>query len=142
MGVINFVNESEPFVSAENLNEIQKNNVYSTNEIKIGQWIDGKPIYKKVLEVPISAFNSNNVYVTHGISNLGIAIAQRAFWFDNQAMVWRMMPSVYYGSSDWSSQTTIKANEVFFELGNSVLARIQSKANVVYVIIEYTKTTD
>lgn len=37
-------------------------NIYSTNEIVIGRWIDGKPIYRKVLNSVGLAGNTKKKY--------------------------------------------------------------------------------
>ena len=115
---------------------------YSTTEQKIGTWINGKPIYRKVIDVPASSFTSTYVSTNHGISNLDTVISVKGNWYDSQGYCWRSMPSSYHASSDWSSQILIKNSEVVFEIGSSASTRIQTKATNVYVTIEYTKTTD
>ena len=46
------------------------NDLYSTTEKKVGKWINGKPIYRKVHQQSISA-GYNYIYLTNiGISNL------------------------------------------------------------------------
>ena len=60
MEKIEFVNNQPPYISAENLNQLQDNvenainevNTYSTEEVKTGaKWVGDKPIYRKVLNL-------------------------------------------------------------------------------------------
>ena len=51
-----------------NGNEIIVNNIYSEDEMVIGKWIDGKPIYRKVI-VTTNALNTTTVTINHNIEN-------------------------------------------------------------------------
>ena len=53
MALVEFTSNSAPYINADNLNEIQKSNIYSTDEIEIGKWIDNKPIYRKVIDLGV-----------------------------------------------------------------------------------------
>ena len=50
MAIVDFVNNQSPYLNATNLNKIQEANIYSSNEIEIGRWIDNKPVYRKVIQ--------------------------------------------------------------------------------------------
>lgn len=66
-----------PSVSAVNdaLEEAMKENqVYSTNEIRIGTWIDGKPLYRKVITATLNLSNMGDHYVPSNITNLSQTI--------------------------------------------------------------------
>lgn len=43
---------------------------YSTDEIVVGRWIDGKPLYRKVIEFPNEGFIAGNNIFNHGINNI------------------------------------------------------------------------
>ena len=123
-------------------NQVNKMNSYSTTEQKIGTWINGKSIYRKVIEVPSSVFTSTYVSYDHNISNLDTVITVKANWYDSQGYCWRSMPSSYHASADWASQILVKSAQIIFEIGSSAYTRIQTKSEKVAVILEYTKTTD
>lgn len=46
--------------------------IYSTEEVKIGTWIDGKTLYKKTIEFDINA--SGQIIKNHNISNMDICV--------------------------------------------------------------------
>ena len=123
-------------------NQVNKMNSYSTTEQKIGTWINGKSIYRKVIEVPSSVFTSTYVSYDHNISNLDTVITVKANWYDSQGYCWRSMPSSYHASADWASQILVKSAQIIFEIGSSAYTIIQTKSEKVAVILEYTKTTD
>ena len=64
------------YVPYLNLEEaMQENNIYSTNEIKIGTWIDGKPLYRKTYVETLSSRIEDNgsgtqYFISPGISNV------------------------------------------------------------------------
>lgn len=54
-------------------NKFDKGNLYSTDERMIGQWIDGKPLYQKVIESETTNFTSSfRKYGTIGVSNISV----------------------------------------------------------------------
>ena len=108
--------------------------VYSTNETVIGTWIDGKPIYRKVIDFGALPKTSTKS-MPHGISNIDKFI--RVYGTANRVDTGdgRVMP--YAVSSDagsielYQNKTTITVT--------TTNDRSPYKA---YVILEYTKTTD
>ena len=124
-------------------NQVNKMNFYSTTEQRIGTWINGKPLYRKVIDVPISSITGAGTMVAHGVSNLDFALPPKCSWYDTQAYTWRNMPSSYFGSLDWASQVLVRTDgNIYFEIGPSALTRLQTKGRDLSVVIEYTKTTD
>lgn len=135
MGVINFVNENAPYVNAENLNEIQKSNIYSTNEIKIGQWIDGKPIYRKTIYVSeIDCSSAGFKYVQHGVPNVGIPIK-----IDYILNAKSDQPAIYNNVI-----TALAVERASDGVSSSIRFYVGAwdKVKDWYFIFEYTKTTD
>lgn len=43
---------------------------YSTDEIMVGRWIDGKPLYRKVIEFPNEGFVTGGNIYSHGINDI------------------------------------------------------------------------
>lgn len=98
---------------------------YSTAEKVVGKWIDGKPIYEKIIDNSIDMGISNSGWQTTGITiNNG-----------------KMIISCFGISNDNSFQGAIMGyvdnNILFCQTG-----RNSSSAWVRYFIIQYTKTTD
>ena len=112
--------------------------VYSTDEIKIGKWIDGKPLYRKVFAgtkeskknkaINISDLNVDYIrYYGNITTNIGQSDGEYEF------------PLNYYETSSayirtnfhrkYSNITIVSTNGTYFN-GNFKL------------VIEYTKTTD
>lgn len=112
--------------------------VYSTNEIKIGRWINGEPLYQKVISgtsptVTTSGTSVSQDYAT-GLTNVGIAFLSEGFILSGTQKI----PFNYFNNS-----------------GNYIKAYLKSSANLTltsdsagysastfYAVIKYTKTTD
>ena len=122
---------------------------YSTIEQKIGTWIDGKPVYRKVIEIQPASFGNGTATagatykIGHGINNLNMATRCDVYWKRNGQQQ-RKFPSIYYNDMAWSGQAFVDIVDngiVVFELGTSILNAIRT-ANYIYIVLEYTKTTD
>ena len=108
--------------------------VYSTTETVIGTWIDGKPIYRKVIqttkaniESAINALNIDTPIYFYGLANskYGYSWGANTYYPDEAG---------YSNWYHWSQTTPRQISWQFqnkFENNNNVLA-----------ILEYTKTTD
>lgn len=115
----------------------QSNFAYSTSEINTGAtWIDGKPIYRKVVEIGVLP-NATTKTVAHGISNLGRVIHLYGT-FVNSPYKWATIP--------WASTGASTGNNISCELDSSDVKVTTGVDRTMddncYVIIEYTKTTD
>lgn len=104
---------------------------YSTNEIKTGDtWIDGRPIYRKVIEANNVSLSSSGVNIPSGITNVGV--------------VTKLDINMKFTDNSWFSfwhLTDIKLannNDITLYTDSSSTATFQK----IYIIIEYTKTTD
>lgn len=54
-------------------NKFSKGDMYSTDEKMIGQWIDGKPLYQKTLQITETYINITSDFVNlHNVSSLNI----------------------------------------------------------------------
>ena len=101
---------------------------YSTDEIKIGEWINGKPLYRKVVVI-------DNPYhgMTFSIDNIDEPI--NASWtqaYDSKAIIFS------YGESGSLH------SDVSFNLAskNFVISMKGGFAGKMVAIVEYTKTND
>jgi hypothetical protein len=104
---------------------------YSTNEVKTGEyWIDGKPIYRKVIHFVTS---SELIGIPIGISNLERIVDFRgcADWFP-----------INFTTFDNGTPYFV-ATQYRIEQGQIIHICSSDYANrQAYAIIEYTKTTD
>lgn len=114
-------------LNAENLNKIQEANKYSTDEIEIGQWVDGKPIYRKVIRITLTttqqstSINVNNVSKIisfGGVTNTGLPI------------------NFYFQPANTFISTFVDTNNIYNICSSGY------SGNTADVILEYTKTTD
>ena len=135
--------------TADDLNEIKQvvnNNAdelanakgqveYSTTEKVIGTWIDGKPVYRKVVEIGALGNNGTKT-VPHGISNLKQVVHTEYNWVDSGTYWWS---DYRWDSASVLIKFNITSTDVRIE---SVGTDWSNRTSDCYAIIEYTKTTD
>ena len=111
-----------------------KGEVYSTEEQRIGTWL-GKPLYRKVIQGILDGTYTENGFfyswIPYSISNFGICIDLRVQvqGIDRQ----------YTTTGDQSSVNGVISGTAV-QVG-ALTTRVSSGATV-YIILEYTKTTD
>ena len=120
-------------------------NTYSTNEMVIGKWVDGKPLYRKVIDLGVLP-NASTINIPHNIDNLDRIISMRGMAKSpNQNL---LLPFPYStGNDGFNSDGTVKVNSVpiniYEQQGNIVVYTLSDRSNMTgYVILEYIKTTD
>lgn len=132
---LNTTNKSN-LVSA--IDEVNSNDIrrstYTTSEQVIGKWIDGKPVYRKVLN--IGTPSSQRTYPTHGISNLENVIKLYGFCYTDGSTR-QIIPMTYTNWEIFAYDIT----DTVFTLNFSANQWSANPTNV-YVVFEYTKTTD
>lgn len=116
---------------------LPSNDIYSEEEILIGTWIDGKPLYRKViLSETTDVTNTANVIKNVSELNIETVVSLRGLFVDSAtlsqlpigSMIGNSFVSVYY--------QTAKKN---------IVERHQNESYnnaELRIIIEYTKTTD
>ena len=144
--VVNATNSStEDSYSCDYINEALED-VYSTTEIKTNKvWIDGKPIYRKVLLASKNDFSaSNHLYaIPTGVSNLKDYTHIEAR-LKRTGDLWNEIPNGFGMTSANGWATTINdilKNSISIQIGDNVYNYLETNDSVM-VIIEYTKTTD
>ena len=108
---------------------------YSTDEqLTGGTWIDGKPIYRKVIDFGALP-NSTLKQVPHGISNIDAIVSFNGVTFAKNKTA-TPIPYVYTDS--------INTVSLFLEGTNVCIQTFGDKTSYIntYVTLEYTKTTD
>lgn len=131
-GIIDFDGDVVP----EGYEKVEdKGEVYSTEEQRIGTWIDGKPLYRKVLSLTTpSTTNSTkiaNFDKTFIIKNYyGNAFISAS----NQ-----LLPINFYFTDVYNIATYVVNNsgEIYMKIGSEAYRNQQAT-----LTIEYTKTTD
>lgn len=115
---------------------------YSTTEKRIGTWIDGKPIYRKVL-IKNPLVISNNTAII-GTIEPNIETITNCSWFVSGAdlpagvISWRTgyLNSNYYSGVQCETVNGVLTISLFFKDGDA------SAPKQAFAIVEYTKTTD
>lgn len=108
-------------------------NEYSSNEIVIGKWINGKPIYRKVIESTSGAINTEKTIAN--ITNLKELISLKGI-IDIGTYGLVPLPQTF---------NTSNISTLYLDNLNNILLRITNNAYAnkpVILIIEYTKTID
>ena len=117
----------------EPVEEVKKGETYSTDEQVVGTWIDGKPIYRKVI------YFSSLTSISNTIPNMETVVTLRAMSLSNGGIVWRAINEAYK-IDEWSC-------DIYARVDTGLIA-IQPGSNfaaehtTAYAIVEYTKTTD
>ena len=117
-------------------NVISSEEIYSTTEKIIGTWINGKPIYRVVFVIDLSDYSGQDLWIAHNLTNMDFFwINQGESKLTNSSET--IPPTFYYGSnSDWA-RLAINTSNIRFKYTNSSIS-----SYILYVVIEYTKTTD
>lgn len=112
--------------------------IYSTEEQRIGTWIDGKPLYRKVINagvINISAGSSINI--AHNISNIELVNKVEAKIVYLSATTQNTYYLPYINGANNTSVTIVdKTNVVIKSIGEGW------SGHNIYITLEYTKTTD
>lgn len=139
--VVNFQLEkgstATPYTPYLNMQELEKNSIinnYSTGEQVIGKWIDGKPLYRKVIT---SIHNGGETLDHINISGLNIyrcpTLEAKFYPGENETV-----PSQLTNDSGYYFRAYIGANKttLTFEVSKFYAS------GAIETILEYTKTTD
>ena len=107
---------------------------YSTEEIVVGKWIDGKPIYRKTV-ICGALPNATTKNVSHGISDLDYVVNYKGI--AKNPTVNYYIPINYTAQTDTISYCFISKDNI------SIYCAVdRTSYTETYVTLEYTKTTD
>ena len=134
IGDLNTLNTTNKSSIVGAINDVYQNNVYSTDETVVGKWIDGKPIYRKVINSICGNLRTllNELNIDFLIDIKGNAWSN----YDHKMPINAPNPdppNYVFGVYQTASNGNI---EVFY---NTNFFANQKK---VICIVEYTKTTD
>lgn len=111
--------------------ELNGRDTFSTTEKVIGKWVDGKPIYRKVLEVSLTSEHSTNYSVAHGISNLGTFTRIDGILIRTAGSY---IPINSYSATSY--RISVVATEAYLNIQNV------GYVGTAKYVLEYTKSTD
>ena len=124
MGGVSAVNE-------EKMKEIAKE-VYSTDEIVIGTWINGKPLYRKV----ITGGTDGSLQTIYTLSDKNINLINFYGTAKSVAESWTVPINFY------DSLTIADSYVSQYGLMLSLISSGSNVQNTYEIVLEYTKTTD
>lgn len=133
-GELSNLNTTNKGSIVNSINEVNNKFNYSTSEQVIGKWSNGKLVYRKVLN--IGTPSDKRTYPTHGISNLENVIKLYGFCYTD-GTTRQTIPMTYTNWEIFAYDITDTA----FTLNFSTNQWNANPTNV-YIIFEYTKTTD
>ena len=118
------------------INNINEN--YSTKEVKIGKWIDGKPLYRKVIES--TTFTTDFYPISSNIKQFvnQYGYVQRK----DYTSMWQFIPSRIGNAMSISFFVNTLDGGVQIDWGSNWKSDHANLFNKIVLIVEYTKTTD
>lgn len=111
------------------------NDVYSTEETRIGTWIDGKPLYRKVFVGPFAGVNVSTVVGTETPDVDAVTYLSAI----------TLLTNGYWTPFPYPPSTTVYSVCQFNDADHKIYIQTNSSLFVghdVYVVMHYTKTTD
>lgn len=139
VGDITNLNTTDKSSIVNAVNELKGGEEYSTNEINTGKtWIDGKPIYRKVVELPNITSTNIDIGVACNISNLWQVINIEGIIYINNSQGDLGIPLNFYNkaSQDYSFLTFYRKTT------SQIIMRVWTATKGGFAILYYTKTTD
>ena len=107
-----------------------ENQIYSTDETVIGTWINGKPLYRKRIKASVK----QGVQKIYDVSNMNLDDIIRMNGSISQSE--GSIVHIPYGTS--SNDFAV----VYYPKSSNQIEVNTSRAGIVNIILEYTKTTD
>lgn len=123
-----------------NYEELEDMSKYSTTETKIGTWINGKPLYRKVCIIQNVTLGST-VNVSHNVSDVEEIFIENAFLCKNLDL---SITRPFMGLSR-NNAVPDSAKDAFLQAYISFLSYFigtSYECKQLVIIINYTKTTD
>lgn len=121
------------------VNEVHSNlsnlALYSTSETLIGKWINGKSIYRKVIDFGALP-NNTQKNLNHNISNVDMFTNVYGIAYTSGYVYTYPLPLMYKGSdSNYNVELMVSKQSI------SMSSNTDRSALSAYVVLEYTKTS-
>ena len=117
---------------------------YSTDEKVVGTWIDGKPLYQKVIVTDATFFQATKI--NHNISNLGDVVSLSVIWHDTSDNAWCDRFRYYESNSlkynMFSEALKANASSIIASASADNSINWSQRIDKIIFTIKYTKTTD
>ncbi len=124
---------------ASNSNNTNNKENYSNDEQVIGTWIDGKPLYRKVIREQITASGSRAYFLSQNVPDAESYIIESAYAFNDSTYTGAGMA---ISSCNLSGQYDFNITSFDLNTGRIWLIRGAPTASYLQLIVKYTKTTD
>lgn len=125
-----------PYLGGNMMVSTNNSDYYSTDEKVVGVWTDGKPIYQKTIEVPITVADGANFnFVNHNISGITAETVRHIDIIGHRSANTWAYPLGSSPSGDWHATVGAEKVGVF-------TTDTQAINTSAYVTFRYTKTTD
>lgn len=117
--------------------KVEAINTYTTDEVEIGTWIDGKKIYRKVIQSTVANVQNdlNALSADRVINFFGEALSNYGNWF---LIPCKNPASIDYGNADNYTIAIMQSNLAHREF-QIQFGSYYDDGNAVNIIIEYTK---
>jgi len=120
---------------------IDNSNTYSTDEVRIGTWIDGKPLYRKVIQSTLPETTADGIDATSDVSHNVSNIRRGTGTF---------IANAFFISAGYNSiPVPHVTSNINIRVGLQGTTNIRIHNNntncnglTVFIILHYTKTTD
>ena len=111
---------------------------YSYDEIEIGTWVNGKPIYRKVYNIDVSAITTGSLNVIESNSVVDMLVNSQSI-IEYQLNGYTYMYYVNGVIADTNSRLNSykRDSDIVFYIGSGF-----SNIQKLLFVVEYTKTTD
>lgn len=110
---------------------------YSTDETEVGEWIDGKKVYRKVIISTVGELQNdlNAVGIDYILSMYGMAVSNYGSWFPIPC---KNIATVDYSNADHYTITILQSNLAArnFQIN---FGDYYASGNDAYLVVEYTK---
>jgi hypothetical protein len=116
-------------------NYVNNLNTYSTTEQRIGTWIDGKPLYRRVITGTTPNSTTDSVIGNIGTDKKVVKIDG----YINGGSTYQILPINFYFSDEYSIATYVTTNNGNIHMK---LNSVNYQSKYTEIVVEYTKTTD
>ncbi len=120
-------------------NAIIENNIFSQTERRVGTWINGKPLYRKVVSIPAQTVTAS-LDIAHGISNLGYVVNAHGYMkYDNFSYMFGGFFQNTNNDEFYTSIISISQTNIRLAFSGSYFSTLSQGG---YLVLEYTKSND
>lgn len=107
---------------------------HSSNEVRIGTWIDGKPLYRRCFNFTAPSATNRTLTVPFDASNILEVVNITGSAYCSNDKSWASGDT--YGSTNYKLHLSVASDGLYVNPGTYM------KSQKGHAIIEYTKTTD